>query len=377
MKGQLLINENLSKYTSWRVGGPAERLYIPFDKADLCEFVKTLPVTESVFWMGLGSNLLVRDGGIRGTVINIKGRLKGMTLVGEDTVYIEAGVPCAHVARFCAEHSLVGAEFLAGIPGTMGGALKMNAGAFGGETWTNVISVEMLNLTGNITHRLASEFDVKYRSVKGVHNEWFLSCCLKLEKGDSHTSQQKIKALLEKRSQTQPTNQPSCGSVFKNPPNDFAARLIEATGLKGYAIGGACVSEKHANFIVNTGGSTADDIESLIYYVQSKVKEYQGVELKTEVCMAGEKIADMKKDTSLGNPEKFGRVAVLMGGSAAERPVSLRSGAAVYEALLRKGVDAIAIDVTVSPIEALNAIKIDRVFNIIQACWLRLRWIDA
>ena len=365
MKGQLLINENLSKYTSWRVGGPAERLYIPFDKADLCEFVKTLPVTESVFWMGLGSNLLVRDGGIRGTVINIKGRLKGMTLVGEDTLYIEAGVPCAHVARFCAEHSLVGAEFLAGIPGTMGGALKMNAGAFGGETWTNVISVEMLNLTGNITHRLASEFDVKYRSVKGVHNEWFLSCCLKLEKGDSHTSQQKIKALLEKRSQTQPTNQPSCGSVFKNPPNDYAARLIEVSSLKGYAIGGAQVSDKHANFIVNTGNSTADDIENLIYYVQSKVKEFQGVELQTEVCMVGEKVADMKKMTSLENPEKFGRVAILMGGSAAERPVSLRSGAAVYEALLRKGVDAIAIDVTASPIEALNAIKIDRVFNII------------
>lgn len=365
MKGQLLINENLSKYTSWRVGGPAERLYIPFDKADLCEFVKTLPVTESLFWMGLGSNLLVRDGGIRGTVINIKGRLKGMTLVGEDTVYVEAGVPCAHVARFCVEHSLVGAEFLAGIPGTMGGALKMNAGAFGGETWTNVISVEMLNLAGNITHRLASEFDVKYRSVKCVHNEWFLSCCLKLEKGDSLTSQQKIKALLEKRSQTQPTNQPSCGSVFKNPPNDYAARLIEVSSLKGYAIGGAQVSDKHANFIVNTGNSTADDIESLIYYVQSKVKEFQGVELQTEVCMVGEKVADMKKMTSLENPEKFGRVAVLMGGSAAERPVSLRSGAAVYEALLRKGVDAIAIDVTASPIEALNAIKIDRVFNII------------
>ena len=362
MKGKLLNNEKLAKYTSWRVGGPAERLYIPFDKQDLCEFIAALPDSEQVFWLGLGSNLLVRDGGIRGTVINTKGRLKELRLDEDGSIYVEAGVPCAHVARFCAELGLLGGEFLAGIPGTMGGALKMNAGAFGGETWGIVKQVEMIDGAGKVTLRYPHEFKVSYRSVKSVKNEWFLSCRLQLQQGDTSASQKKIKGLLEKRAKTQPTNQPSCGSVFKNPEGDYAARLIEQTGLKGYAIGGACVSEKHANFIVNTGNATAVDIEDLIYYVQKKVKEHQGVELQTEVCMVGE--TEDKRSVAT-NPVKFGRVAVLMGGSAAERAVSLRSGAAVYDALKRKGVDAVAIDVTGSPIEALTGSKVDRVFNII------------
>ncbi|MGZ4989882.1 MAG: UDP-N-acetylmuramate dehydrogenase [Methylobacter sp.] len=290
MTGKLLEHEKLAKYTSWRVGGPADRLYIPQDRSDLIGFIKGLPDSEPVFWMGLGSNLLVRDGGIRGTVINTKGRLKEMSLTDNGAVYVEAGVPCAHVARFCGERGLVGAEFLAGIPGTMGGALKMNAGAFGGETWAIVKSVEMLNKLGNVTQREPQEFTVSYRSVKGLENEWFLACVLTLQQGDTVESQQKIKGLLEKRGATQPTNQPSCGSVFKNPEGDYAARLIDQCGLKGYSIGGACVSEKHANFIVNTGNATAADIETLIYYVQDKVKQQQGVVLQTEVCMVGEVI---------------------------------------------------------------------------------------
>ena len=365
MKGKMLTNERLAKYTSWRVGGPAERLYIPFDRQDLCDFIKTLPASEPLFWMGLGSNLLVRDGGIRGTVINTKSRLKQMRLDEDGTVYVEVGVPCAHVARFCAEQGLIGAEFLAGIPGTMGGALKMNAGAFGGETWGIVKKVETITKVGVIANRFPADFKVSYRSVNNIRNEWFLSCNLSLQQGDSLESQQKIKGLLEARAKTQPTNQPSCGSVFKNPNGDFAARLIEETGLKGYAIGGACVSPKHANFIVNTGNSTAADIEHLIHYVQNKVKECQGVELQTEVCMVGEHEVESQKGVTLQDPKKFGRVAVLMGGSAAERAVSLRSGAAVYEALKSKSVDVIAIDVTGSPIDALTGIKVDRVFNII------------
>jgi UDP-N-acetylmuramate dehydrogenase len=290
VKGRLLEQEKLAKYTSWRVGGPADRLYIPQDRQDLIDFIKALPESEPLFWIGLGSNLLVRDGGIRGTVINTKGRLKEMGLTGDGSVYVEAGVPCAHVARFCGERGLIGAEFLAGIPGTMGGALKMNAGAFGGETWAIVKSVEMLDTAGNVTDRKPQDFTVAYRSVKGFDNEWFLACLLTLQPGDTVASQDKIKGLLEKRSATQPTNQPSCGSVFKNPEGDYAARLIEQCGLKGYAIGGACVSEKHANFIVNTGKATAADIEALIHYVQDKVKQQQGVVLQTEVCMVGEAV---------------------------------------------------------------------------------------
>jgi UDP-N-acetylmuramate--alanine ligase len=289
-KGSLLLNEPLAKYTSWRVGGVADQLYLPFDKQDLCNFIRNLPEHESITWIGLGSNLLVRDGGVRGTVINTKGKLKNMHLNEDGTLYVEAGVPCAHVAKFCVEHELAGAEFLAGIPGTMGGALKMNAGAFGGETWRIVSSVEMLNSKGDVTQRNAYDFDISYRSVKNPNNEWFLSANLKLEPGDPTISIQKIKTLLETRSKTQPTNQPSCGSVFKNPEGDFAARLIEASKLKGYTIGGASVSEKHANFIVNLGTATAADIENLIKYVKRKVQYIHGVELQTEVCFIGEEI---------------------------------------------------------------------------------------
>ena len=290
MKGRLLEHEQLSKHTSWRVGGPADRMYIPFDRQDLIDFTRQLPPEEPVFWIGLGSNLLVRDGGIRGTVINTKGRLKEMKRLADGSVYVEAGVPCAHVARFCGEQGLCGAEFLAGIPGTMGGALKMNAGAFGGETWEIVESVEMLSARGEVSERSKEAFQISYRSVKGFDatKEWFISAVLRLPNGDTEASQQKIKELLDRRGKTQPTNQPSCGSVFKNPPGDHAARLIEASGLKGYAIGGASVSEKHANFIVNTGNAKAADIEALIAHVQQTVNNNYGISLQTEVCMVGE-----------------------------------------------------------------------------------------
>lgn len=287
MSGILLKNEPLAKYTSWRVGGPAEKMYLPEDRDDLIAFLGSLPEQENIYFLGLGSNLLVRDGGITGTVVNTRGRLKGMQLIDTNKVYVEAGVPCAHVARFCTELGLSGAEFLAGIPGTMGGALRMNAGAFGGETWNIVDSVEIIEAGGKVTKRGKEQFEVAYRSVKGLADEWFLAVELTLKKGESELSQQKIKALLEKRALTQPTNKPTCGSVFKNPPGDYAARLIEACGLKGYVMGGACVSEKHANFIENTGSATAADIEGLIEYIQLQVKQLKGISLQTEVCKVG------------------------------------------------------------------------------------------
>ncbi len=287
-KGKLLRNEPLAKYTSWRVGGPVDQLYMPKDKEDLCAFLRSLPVGEQILWMGLGSNLLIRDGGIRGTVINTKNSFKGMQLLDDGSVYVEIGVPCPHVARFCADQGLVGAEFLAGIPGTMGGALKMNAGAFGGETWGIVQAVETINPQGETAWKQSNKFAVSYRSVKSPVIEWFLAAKLSLKKGDSVASFKKIKGLLDKRTKSQPTNQPSCGSVFKNPDGDFAARLIEQMGLKGYSIGGACVSEKHANFIVNTGKATAAEIEALYKYVQRRVHEIYGITLTTEVCVVGE-----------------------------------------------------------------------------------------
>jgi UDP-N-acetylmuramate dehydrogenase len=287
MTGVLLKNEPLAKYTSWRVGGPAEQMYLPAGKQDLINYLSSLPKQENIFWLGLGSNLLVRDGGITGTVINTRGRLRDMQLVDAKKVYVEAGVPCAHVARFSTENGLTGAEFLAGIPGTMGGALKMNAGAFGGETWNIVDQVEMINAQGQVTIRMKEQFKVAYRSVEGNSDEWFLAVVLSLKKGESRVSQAKIKAILEKRALTQPTNKPTCGSVFKNPPGDYAARLIEACGLKGYQLGRACVSKKHANFIENMGNATALDIETLIEYIQQQVFERHQVKLETEVCKVG------------------------------------------------------------------------------------------
>jgi len=290
--GKLLVNEKMAKYTSWRVGGMAEKMYVPTDKEDLIAFLRTVPVDTALFWLGLGSNLLVRDGGIAGIVINTRNRLKKMQRVNETRVYVEVGVPCARVARFCVDNGLQGAEFLAGIPGTMGGALKMNAGAFGGETWNIVNSVEVVNRHGEVTKKSPHDFKIAYRSVEGLKagSEWFLGAELILSQGDTTESQQQIKTLLEKRALSQPINQPSCGSVFKNPKGDFAARLIEVSGLKGYSIGGACVSEKHANFIVNTGTATASDIEALIEYVQNQVKAQQGVDLQTEVCRVGRRL---------------------------------------------------------------------------------------
>lgn len=288
-QGEQRTNEPLARYTSWRVGGPADYFYRPLDVADLQLYLQSLPASAPVYWIGLGSNLLIRDAGFRGYVIYTRGRLNGLDWIGTDRIYVEAGVPCAHVARQTTERHLTGAEFLAGIPGTMGGALAMNAGAFGGETWPLVERVQMLNRQGDLIERDASEFKVGYRSVKQpVEDEWFVGAWMRLTPGDDEAGRERIRALLARRSETQPTNQASGGSVFKNPPGDHAARLIEATGLKGLRIGGAEVSRKHANFIVNDQNAKAADIEQLIHIVQEQVQQRQGVLLETEVRMLGE-----------------------------------------------------------------------------------------
>ncbi len=290
LKGRLLKQEPLRKYTSWRVGGPAQQMYFPADRADLQTFLTTLPAMEPVFWIGLGSNLLIRDGGIHGTAIYTRGRLKEMALLEDDLVYVEAGVPCAHVARFCADAGLAGAEFLVGIPGTMGGALKMNAGAFGAETWQRVESVETIDRQGGASLRSPAEYKVAYREVRSPAQEWFVAARLRLLKGSRAASLEKMRELLARRADTQPTSRATCGSTFRNPPGDHAARLIEAAGLKGFCIGGACVSEKHANFIINAGTASAADIEALIQHVTAEVAARKGIKFQTEVCIVGERL---------------------------------------------------------------------------------------
>ncbi|HHH43900.1 MAG TPA: UDP-N-acetylmuramate dehydrogenase [Gammaproteobacteria bacterium] len=288
LRGELSSNEPMSAHTSWRVGGPADQCYRPADLEDLQQFLATLAQTEPVTWIGLGSNVLVRDGGIRGTVILPFGGLDTLEITAAGRLRAGAGVACAKVARFAARAGLTGAEFLAGIPGTLGGALAMNAGAFGGETWPLVESVQTLDQRGELHRRSPAEYRVGYRSVTGVENEWFVAAELQLQAGDSSAAQARIRSLLERRAATQPTRQPSCGSVFRNPPDDHAARLIESCGLKGEQIGGAQVSHKHANFIVNLGTASAADIEALIRYVQEQVQQRQGIRLQTEVRIIGE-----------------------------------------------------------------------------------------
>ena len=286
-RGELLRNEPMSRHTSWRAGGPAELFFIPSSIEDLQVFLRELDAEIPIFWLGVGSNLLVRDGGIRGVVISATAILKKLERIETYLVRAGSGVPCTQLARQCIRWGLGPSEFFAGIPGTVGGALTMNAGAHGGETWERVESVRTIDRTGEIHQRSPAEYSVGYRSVTGPTNEWFLEATFRFEPGVT-ASMEAMKEMLERRKATQPLGLPSCGSVFRNPPGDHAARLIEAAGLKGYRIGGAEVSPKHANFIINTGDATATDIEELIEHVRQTVIEQHGVELRHEVRIVGE-----------------------------------------------------------------------------------------
>lgn len=299
MRGEMRANEPMSKHTSWRAGGCAERYYIPADLADFVYFLQHSSAHEPVYVIGLGSNLLVRDGGLRGTVVAVHAQLNDLQWLEQDNlsglIYAGAGVACAKVARFAAKHDLVGAEFLAGIPGTIGGALAMNAGCFGSETWKIVERVQVVNHDGTVLVRQPEEYKIGYRSVKLqsisiniAESEWFAGGYFRLLRGNQAESRQKIKQLLARRIDSQPLHQPNAGSVFRNPPGDYAARLIEVCGLKGQCIGGAMVSPKHANFIVNTGNASATDIEALILLVQDRVKKETGIELIQEVRIIGD-----------------------------------------------------------------------------------------
>jgi UDP-N-acetylmuramate dehydrogenase len=285
---QVRYDEPLARHTSWRIGGPAKRFFSPADIDDLARFLSGLPVEEPLLWLGLGSNLLVRDGGFSGTVIHTGSHLQAVAPLAAYTVRAEAGVPCPKLARACASLGLSDTEFLAGVPGTLGGALAMNAGAFGGETWDRVIAVETLDRQGVRRIREPHEYRIGYRQVAGPPLEWFVAAHLRLSPGDRFRSLERIKALLDQRNRTQPIGLPSAGSVFRNPPGDHAARLIDACGLKGARVGQAMVSEKHANFIINLGGATAMDVERLIKRVADTVEQIQGVRLVPEVHIVGE-----------------------------------------------------------------------------------------
>lgn len=285
--GELLCLEPMRRHTSWRVGGPADRFYKPADLDDLCRFLRGLDASVPVFWFGLGSNLLVRDGGLRGVVIAARGAFATLERIGDLGVRAGSSVPCTQLARQCIRWGLGPSEFFAGIPGTVGGALAMNAGAHGGETWERVRSVRTVSRTGDVATRMPADYRVGYRSVCGPANEWFVDAELQFERG-VEPSMAVLKELQARRRESQPLGLPSCGSVFRNPPGDHAARLIESAGLKGHRVGGAEVSDKHANFIINRDNATASDIEKLIEHVRETVYAIHGVRLLTEVRIVGE-----------------------------------------------------------------------------------------
>ena len=286
VSGEIRHDEPMSLHTSWRVGGAAETFFKPADLEDLSGFLQQLGPQVPVFWFGLGSNLLVRDGGIPGVVIATAGIFSDLERIRDQRVRVGVSVPCTQLARQCIRWGFGPSEFFAGIPGTLGGALAMNAGAHGAETWERVRSVRTIDRDGLIHERGPDDFEVSYRSVKGPVDEWFVEATLEFDP-DGEASMDTLKAMLERRKATQPLGLPSCGSVFRNPPGDHAARLIEAAGLKGFSIGGAEVSEKHANFIINRDDASAADVESIIQHVRDTVAKVHGVELVHEVRIVG------------------------------------------------------------------------------------------
>lgn len=302
LRGNLRANEPMGAHLSWRVGGRAARAYVPADLEDLCVFLRNLPADEPLLFCGLGSNLLVRDGGYRGTVVLMHTSHAQMR-IENDVVFAAAGATSPKLARFAATHGLEGAEFLAGVPGTVGGALAMNAGCYGSQTWQFVRRVQVLTRSGALRERPASDYSAGYRHValnaaavpgpaQGAE-EWFSAAWFGFRIGDGAQARARIKALLAKRAASQPLNLPNAGSVFRNPEGDYAARLIEASGLKGHAIGGAQIAEKHANFIVTPGGrATAADIEALIEHARATVLARHGVALVPEVRIVGDEAGD-------------------------------------------------------------------------------------
>ena len=294
LRGSLRGDEPMARHVSWRAGGRARVFYQPASVPDLAAFLRTRPAGEPILFVGLGSNLLVRDGGFAGSVVFTHHALTGISQVAggsalRPTFTAGAGVPTPHLARFVAKHGGAGAEWMAGVPGTVGGALAMNAGCYGGETWNHVIAAETVDRDGNLRLRRPADYDVGYRHValRGGGEEWFVSGVFVFERGEEAPAMARMKKLLSQRVASQPLNQPNAGSVFRNPEGDHAARLIESIGLKGFTRGAAQVSTRHANFIVNLGGATAADIEGVVDHVQAEVLAKTGIELIREVRIVG------------------------------------------------------------------------------------------
>ena len=286
VKGNLRKNVSLKEYNTWKVGGKAEYFFEPHNLEDLKIFLN-LTFDEKVTFLGNGSNVLIRDNGIKGYVVCLKKSLNNFHIYGKNKFIFEAGLSCMKIAQISAKENLTGLEFLCGVPGTLGGALKMNAGCYGGNIWDNVFDVTLINKKGNLVKKTKDDFKISYRNVELDENNFFVSASFNLKKNKMNDSQNIIKDFLKNRRSNQPTGLPSCGSVFKNPKNLYAAKILDSLGLKGYRIGGAYISEKHANFIITEKSAKSKDIEKLISFIQKKVYEDKKISLETEVKFIG------------------------------------------------------------------------------------------
>ncbi len=293
VKGEVRCSAPMSEFTSFRVGGPVDFLFFPADREDLQKSLRWCRKERvSYFILGNGTNLLVRDGGVRGMAISLSRGFREITAAeagpGESLIQAESGVSLGKVLEFCSERNLTGLEWAAGIPGTLGGALFMNAGAFGGEMKDGLESMEFMDDSGNILEKKKEELNFSYRSLE-MEKRWvILGGKFRLKEGNAGAIRSKINEVLQKRAAKQPLNLPSAGSVFKNPRRGAAGKLIEEAGLKGTRIRDAQISEKHANFIVNRGQAKAHDILTLAEWVRDKVFQERGVRLEMEVQVMGE-----------------------------------------------------------------------------------------
>lgn len=286
--GTLLEREPMSKHTSFRIGGPADFFVQPANEEELWNALH-LARQEKVpfFIVGNGSNLLVSDEGFRGMILHTGGMLKDISVEG-DVIYAQAGALLSTVAKTALEHGLAGMEFAAGIPGTLGGAVCMNAGAYGGEMKDILLDAEVLTQEGERLVLPVEELNLSYRhSVIFEKNYVVLAAHIRLSRGDTAEIKNRMNELAGARRDKQPLEYPSAGSTFKRPEGYFAGKLIQDAGLKGYTVGGAQVSEKHSGFVINRGGATAEEVRFLIRQVQQKVRSQFGVELEPEVRMLG------------------------------------------------------------------------------------------
>lgn len=284
-----LEHEELSKHTSFKIGGPAEIFAKPSSEEQVSKIINYCKENEvPLFPLGKGSNLLVSDNGIDGVVLYFGNDFGKIKLVDDETVYCEAGAGLAALCNFALENELTGLEFAYGIPGSVGGAVFMNAGAYGGEIKDVIIYADHMDKNGQSGRFVGDELDMSYRHSAYSAKEYFITgAAFKLQKGDKAEIKAKMDDLLGRRFDKQPMDKPSAGSTFKRPEGAFASALIDQCGLKGYRVGGAEVSTKHAGFVVNVGEATCADVLQLIKDVQKKVKDDTGFVLEPEVEILG------------------------------------------------------------------------------------------